>query len=247
MENLIMEIKNGLVNSIKRAVNKAAFDGVISFDEVPEIEIEVPRDKNFGDFSTNVAMRIASVLKKNPRHIAEAIAKYIDEEKVEKVDVAGPGFINFYLKRDWVYDVVPVILKEGPDYGRCDIGKGEKVQVEYVSANPTGPMHMGNARGGAIGDAIASVLEATGHDVTREFYINDAGNQIENFALSLEARYLELFGRPAQIPENGYHGEDIVERAKEFKDMFGDRYLDAPPEERRKALCDYALKKMCKS
>ncbi|SHF29199.1 arginyl-tRNA synthetase [Caldanaerobius fijiensis DSM 17918] len=243
MINIVMDIKNNLINSIKRAINKAAFDGVISFDEVPEIEIEVPKEKNFGDFSTNVAMRMASILKKNPRQIAQAIAKYIDDERTEKVDVAGPGFINFYLKKDWVYDVIPAILREGEDYGRSNIGKGEKVQVEYVSANPTGPMHMGNARGGAIGDSIASILEASGYNVTREFYINDAGNQIEKFALSLEARYLQLFGQPAEIPENGYHGEDIVERAKEFKDIYGDRYLNTSPEERRKALCDYALKK----
>lgn len=243
MINIVMDVKNSLVNAIKRAINEAAFDGVISFDEVPEIEIEVPKEKNFGDFSTNVAMRMASILKKNPRQIAQAIVKYIKEDNIEKVDVAGPGFINFYLKREWVYKVIPTILKEGENYGKSQIGKGEKVQVEYVSANPTGPMHMGNARGGAIGDSIASILEASGYNVTREFYINDAGNQIEKFALSLEARYLELFGQPAEIPENGYHGEDIIERAKEFKDLYGDRYLNVSPEERRKALCDYALKK----
>jgi arginyl-tRNA synthetase len=151
--------------------------------------------------------------------------------------------MNFYLNEDYKVEALKLIKRKGSDYGRVNIGNGKKVQVEFVSANPTGPMHMGNARGGALGDALSSILDYAGYDVTREFYINDAGNQIEKFGLSLEARYLELLGEHAEVPEGGYHGDDIIERAKEFLELYGDKYKDAAPEDRRRALVQYGLKK----
>jgi len=164
---------------------------------------------------------------------------------IDRVEAAGPGFINFFLTNAWLYDVLKVIQKEKENYGNLDIGRGQKVMVEFVSANPTGPLHMGNARGGALGDCIASVLEKAGYDVTREFYINDAGNQIEKFGISLEARYIQLLkGEDAvEFPEDGYHGEDIIDHMKAYIEENGDNLLYVDSEERRKTLVEYALPK----
>jgi arginyl-tRNA synthetase len=188
---------------------------------------------------------MAKSAKMSPRKIAEIIKDGLKLEgtMIEKVEIAGPGFMNFYLNDDYNVEALMLIKKKGIDYGRVNIGNGKKVQVEFVSANPTGPMHMGNARGGALGDALSSILDYAGYDVTREFYINDAGNQIEKFGLSLEARYLQLLGQDVEVPEGGYHGDDIIERAKEFLELYGDKYKDADPEDRRKALVQYGLKK----
>jgi arginyl-tRNA synthetase len=190
-------------------------------------------------------MIMAKQAKMSPKKIAEIIVSKMDTSNtfIEKIEVAGPGFINFFLNDKFLEETLKLVYKRGKDYGRVNIGKGKKVQVEFVSANPTGPMHMGNARGGALGDALASLLDYAGYDVTREFYINDAGNQIEKFGYSLEARYLQLLGIPAEVPEGGYHGEDIIDRAREFLEIYGDKYKDAPSEERRKALVEYGLKK----
>ncbi len=210
-----------------------------------EIEIEIPKEKAHGDFSVNTAMKLTKVLKTSPQNIAKALTESMnfDGTYVEKCCIAGPGFINFYLKSDWLYDGLKLIDKLGDDFGRIDIGKGKKVMVEFVSANPTGPMHMGNARGGALGDGIASVLEHAGYDVTREFYINDAGAQIEKFGKSLEARYLQIFkGEDAiAFPEDGYQGNDIKVHAKNYADLNGDILVDVSSEDRKKALVDYAL------
>ncbi len=191
-------------------------------------------------------MLLAKELRMPPRKIAETIAAEIPVDgDIEKVEVAGAGFINFYLSNNRLYEVIRGIESEGENYGRIDLGKGKKVMVEFVSANPTGPMHMGNARGGALGDCMASVLEYAGYDVTREFYVNDAGNQIEKFGKSLEARYIqELKGDDAiEFPEDGYHGEDIRDHAKAFIAIEGDKYLQTDSETRKKALVDYALEK----
>lgn len=210
------------------------------------IKLEVPKDKQHGDFACNIAMVLAKALKSAPRAIAEAIVSLIPTGgDIEKIEVAGAGFINFYLSSNWLYETMNQIEVQGENYGRIDLGKGKKVMVEFVSANPTGPMHMGNARGGALGDCLAAVLDFAGYEVTREFYINDAGNQIEKFGNSLNARYIqELKGVDAmEFPEDGYHGEDIINHAKAFIEIHGDKHLSVSEEERKQALVDYALEK----
>lgn len=247
MQNVVEKIKSEIKDIVRQALLKAAESGEISQVEVPDITVEIPREKEHGEFSTNIAMQVAKQLKKPPRQIAEIIIKNapLEGTYIEKTECAGPGFINFYLKNNWLYDTLKIIQSERENYGKLNIGNGKKVMVEFVSANPTGPLHMGNARGGALGDCIASVLEAAGYDVTREFYINDAGNQIEKFGISLEARYIQqLKGEDAiAFPEDGYHGEDITEHMKNFIAVHGDKLLNVDASDRRKELVDYALKK----
>ena len=233
-------VQGAVMDSLKESIKK----GEINITDIPEIMLEVPRQKEHGDLATNIAMLLSKQAKKPPRVIAETILKNIDIDNtyIKNIEIAGPGFINFKLKDDWLYEGLKIIQRERDNYGKCNIGNGKRIQVEFVSANPTGPMHIGNARGGAIGDILAEVLKWAGYDVEKEFYVNDAGNQIEKFGRSLEARYLQLFGIEAKIPEDGYQGEDIMEHAKRFKEINGDKYLNAKPDERRKALVDYALK-----
>ena len=210
---------------------------------MPQFIIEKPSDKKNGDFSSNIAMAGARAYHMAPRAIAETIVKNLDLKNtfIEKTEIAGPGFINFYFSDKYYNEILRDIVKSGDNYGRSDFGEGKKILVEFVSANPTGPMHIGNARGGAIGDCLASVLDAAGYYVQREFYVNDAGNQIEKFATSLEVRYLNLCGQNIEMPEDAYHGEDITVHAKNFYDINGDKYADTSSHERRKALVDYAL------
>ena len=236
--------------NIKETVRQqisALVDGAVSKSgfEMVAYSVETPKDKANGDFSVNAAMLLTRAAKKPPRAIAEELIKNMDCEGtyIEKIDVAGPGFINFYLKSDWLYDVMDIVEKMGSRYGSIDFGKGRKVMVEFISANPTGPMHMGNARGGALGDSMAAVLDFAGFDVTREFYLNDAGNQVEKFACSLEARYLQQCGIDVPFEEEWYQGADITERAKEFIAINGDKFVSSESEERKKALVDYALNK----
>jgi len=245
MNDVKAQMKEKLKKITVSALAKAVEEGALSLDGIPDFAIEVPQAREHGDFAANVAMMAARTAKMPPRKIAEIIKDRMDiaGTGVERVEVAGPGFINFYLSPTWAHGVIPVILSEKENYGRQDIGKGRKVQVEFVSANPTGPMHMGNARGAALGDALASVLEMVGYDVEREFYINDAGNQIENFGLSLEARYLELLGYESSIPEGGYHGEDIKDHMRELIEKEGDKFLSWDSAERRAYFVEYALKK----
>lgn len=209
------------------------------------IEIEIPKDKKNGDFSSNIAMKITKMVKKNPRETAELLLENFDlgDTYIDRCEIAGPGFINFYLKKDWMYDALKTVMKMGADYGRTDIGNGTKVVVEFVSANPTGPMHMGNARGGVIGDVLSNILKKAGYDVTKEFYINDAGAQIEKFGYSLEARYIQaLKGEDAvEFSPDWYQGDDIKEHAANYIEKYGDALLSEDSEERRKALVDYAL------
>jgi len=238
-------MKQKVEEALKLSLNKAMEANELPRIEIPPIFIDIPKEKQFGDFSTNIAMQLARQAKMPPVKIASIIINNLRLENsyIEKVECAGPGFINFYLKLDWLYYTLQVIQKERENYGKSEIGKGQKVMVEFVSANPTGPLHMGNARGGALGDCIANVLEASGYDVTREFYVNDAGNQIEKFGLSLEARYIQLLkGEDAiAFPEDGYHGEDIIEHAQKYIEMHGDKLLDMTAEERRAELVRYAL------
>ena len=244
-------IKLEIIGKIEDAFNKAVEEGALTpaednIDIRSMAKLEVPKDKSHGDFACNIAMVLAKQLRTAPRVIADAVVKNISVGgNIKEVTVAGAGFINFYLSPSWLYDTMGAIEEQGENYGKIDLGKGKKVMVEFVSANPTGPMHMGNARGGALGDCLASVLEYAGYDVTREFYVNDAGNQIEKFGKSLSARYIqELRGEDAvQFPEDGYQGDDIREHARAFIEIHGDKYLNTSEEERKQALVDYALEK----
>ncbi|MGN0443661.1 MAG: arginine--tRNA ligase [Acutalibacteraceae bacterium] len=245
MSKIVNEAKAQIKSIILEAVGKAVSDGKLSAEPMNDFNIEVPADRNNGDFSSNAAMANAKVFRLAPRKIADTMKEYMDigDTYFSKVEIAGPGFINFYLSDRFYADVLLDIRKCGDSYGRSDYGKGKKINVEFVSANPTGPMHMGNARGGALGDCLAAVLDYAGYEVSREFYVNDAGNQIEKFALSLDIRYQQIFkGEDAvELPEDSYHGADIIERAKEFADKYGDAYLEKDEKERRKALTEFAL------
>lgn len=246
IENSKNKIGQVVEDAFRKAVEKGTLVLAEEIDIASKIQLEVPKDEQHGDFACNIAMLLAKALRMPPRKIAEAIVEGIETgNEIERVEVAGAGFINFYLSNSRLYDVIREIEEKGSDYGRIEMGKGKKVMVEFVSANPTGPMHMGNARGGALGDCMASVLEYAGYDVTREFYVNDAGNQIEKFGKSLEARYIQqLKGEDAvEFPEDGYHGDDITEHAKAFIEIEGDKYLEASSEERKAALVEYALEK----
>lgn len=240
MTNQIQSVRNALIHAVEQAIQKGFPDL-----ELPEVLLEVPREKEKGDFATTVAMTMARAARMAPPKIAETILENLDlsETAAESVEIAGPGFINFRLGNRWLYDTVAAIEADGDAYGRTDGGKNQKVMVEFVSANPTGPMHMGNARGGVLGDCMAEVLDWTGHEVTREFYVNDAGAQIVKFGKSLEARYIQqLQGEDAiAFPEDGYQGEDITEHAKSYIKEYGDGLLALSSEERREKLVKYAL------
>ena len=245
MSKMVKEVENKLNEAIALAVEKATQSGDLPEAEMPKFIIEKPADKKNGDFSSNIAMAGARAYHQAPRMIAEAIVKNfsLDGGYIDRCEIAGPGFINFYLSDKYYSDVLKDIVASGDSYGRSDYGEGKKMLVEFVSANPTGPMHIGNARGGAIGDCLASVLDAAGYDVQREFYINDAGNQIEKFATSLEVRYLQECGRDVELPEDAYHGEDIIVHARNFYSEVGDKYAECDSQERRDALVAYALPK----
>ena len=245
MSKMVKEVENKLNEAIALAVEKATQSGDLPEAEMPKFIIEKPADKKNGDFSSNIAMAGARAFHGAPRMIAEAIVKNfsIDGGYIDRCEIAGPGFINFYLSDKYYSDVLKDIVSSGDNYGRSDYGEGKKMLVEFVSANPTGPMHIGNARGGAIGDCLASVLDAAGYDVQREFYINDAGNQIEKFATSLEVRYLQECGKDVELPEDAYHGEDITVHARNFYSEVGNKYAECDSQERRDALVAYALPK----
>lgn len=227
-----MDIKELLQKAIYQAAQQAIAEGVFSADELPKIVLEVPPKKDFGDFATNFAMQAAKAAKTNPRVIAEAIVNRLKETWLDKAVIAGPGFINFYLKSDWLYVMLADILAQGQRYGNNPSRAGERIQVEFVSANPTGPLHVGHGRGAAVGSALVNLLKAAGYDVASEFYINDAGNQIDNLAASVNARYEELLGRDIKFPENGYHGQDIVQTAQAIVAQDGDKHLSLSLEER---------------
>lgn len=247
MSVIVSNVRTQLFDIINKAVSDLVESGELPSGDIREYKTEVPADRQNGDFSANVAMVNSKVWSMPPRKSAELIAGKInlDGTYFEKVDVAGPGFMNFYLSDRYYSDILSDILEKGDNYGKSNYGDGEKVLVEFVSANPTGPMHMGNARGGALGDCLAAVLDFAGYDVSREFYINDAGNQIDKFGLSLDVRYRQHFlGEDAvELPEDSYHGDDIRVLAEEFAGEYGDKYLNESEDVRRKALVDYALPK----
>lgn len=245
MSLLVKETQKELREKILDALGRAVANGELPAEPLPAFNIEKPANSANGDFSSNIALAGAKAFKKAPRMIAQSIADNIDLEGTlfEKVEIAGPGFLNFYLSQRYYSEIVKDVITRGENYGASDFGKGKKVLVEFVSANPTGPMHIGNARGGAIGDCLAAVLEKAGYNVSREFYVNDAGNQIEKFATSLEVRYLQLYKDGIEMPEDAYKGADITEHAKNFAAEYGDKYVEAESGERRKALVDFALPK----
>ena len=242
--NIIEETQSALRQGVAVACAQAMAAGTLPEAELPDFVIETPKDEKNGDFSTNLAMQLTRILRQNPRKIAEAIVGGIDlPGLVERVEIAGPGFINFYLVPGWLNRVLPAIQEEDADYGKSNAGGGERVQVEFVSANPTGLLHMGNARGGALGDTLAAVLNEAGYVCDKEYYINDAGNQVENLGKSVEARYFELLGRDDyQIPEDGYHGKDIIATAQRLLDEKGESLVDLSEAERRELMKNYALK-----
>lgn len=245
MSKIVKETEKNLRNIITSAIEQTIKNGDLPNEETPDFIVEIPANKANGDYSSNVAMAGARVFKKAPRLIAESIVKNIDLSNTlfDRVEIAGAGFLNFFLSQKFYSEILRDVFACGEDYGKSDYGSGKKILVEFVSANPTGPMHIGNARGGAIGDCLASVLDWAGYDVSREFYVNDAGNQIEKFATSLEVRYLQHFKDDIEMPEDAYQGADITEHAENFIKEFDDKYVDVSSEERRNALVAYALPK----
>ncbi|QSX08153.1 arginine--tRNA ligase [Alkalibacter rhizosphaerae] len=245
MTYTLEKVQVQIIDEIQQSLKRCMEQGLLDLPELPVIELETPREKQFGDFSTNIAMQLPKITKKAPRFIAETIVGQFDKSntKVASVTIAGPGFINFTLEEDWIYGILQDVKHLGAGYGKTKLGAGKKANVEFISANPTGPMHMGNARGGAIGDGMSQVLSWAGYEVVKEFYINDAGNQIEKFGQSLEARYLQINGVEVEFPEDGYKGEDITIHMNEFTKKHKDKYVDYDSRERREVLIAYALEK----
>ncbi|KUP35159.1 arginine--tRNA ligase [Bacillus halotolerans] len=239
--NIAEQMKDVLKEEIKAAVLKA---GLAEESQIPNVILETPKDKTHGDYSTNMAMQLARIAKKAPRLIAEEIVASFDKGKasIEKLDIAGPGFINFYMNNQYLTKLIPSVLEAGDAYGETNIGNGERVQVEFVSANPTGDLHLGHARGAAVGDSLCNVLAKAGYDVSREYYINDAGNQINNLALSVEVRYFEALGLEKPMPEDGYRGEDIISIGKRLAEEYGDRFVNEEESERLAFFREYGLK-----
>ena len=247
MANRIQEAKDSVNEILQKAYQRAAEKGQLPAGARLSGTVEIPKDTANGDFAANHAMTGARALRMAPRKIAEALIENAELEGTwfASLEAAGPGFLNFRLADSWYADVLTSITGEGEDYGRLDEGKGKKVMVEFVSANPTGPMHMGNARGGVLGDALASVLDRDGYEVWREFYVNDAGNQIEKFASSIDARYQQLIlGEDAvEFPEDGYHGDDIKDLAAAFRAEKGEDWLTKPVAERHAAMAAFGLER----
>lgn len=240
--NLFGQITDTIKTALKTAALAARDSGALEFKRLPEFVVEVPREKGHGDLASNLALVLAREARKAPRQIAELIISHMDASGtwISRMETAGPGFLNFWLDSAWLWKVPALVEVEGNRWGSCRLGEGRRVQVEFVSANPTGLLHMGNARGAALGDTLSNILDAAGYKVTREFYVNDAGHQIENFALSLEARYLELTGQDVAFPDEGYRGEDLIDTVRAFRDAYGQAGLLTMDELRGKLLA-YAL------
>ena len=245
MINMVQNAKDQAAALAMAAYQAAVADGTLPQAEVKTAPVEIPKDTANGDFTTTFALAASKALRQPPRNIAQALLDHMDlaGSYFASAEIAGPGFLNFRLNDSWYAAVCEAVESEGAGYGTADHLKGQKIMVEFVSANPTGPMHMGNARGGVLGDTLASVLAACGADVTREFYVNDAGHQIDKFAHSIEARYLQIIrGEDAvPFPEDGYQGEDIKDLARAYYEKNGDKLLDVPEAERQEALAQFGL------
>lgn len=228
---ILQETEEKIKAALKAAIIKAQLAGEA---DIPPISLEKPKQKSHGDFATNIAMQLAKVAKKAPRQIADEIKKHLDvnEASIEEIDIAGPGFINIFMDNRYLTELVPSIIREDVRYGETDTGKGTNIQVEFVSANPTGDLHLGHARGAAFGDALCNILEAAGYDVEREYYINDAGSQIDNLALSVEARYMQALGQEWALPEDGYYANDIVRLGEKIVAEDGNKWAQTTEEER---------------
>ena len=239
--SVLVEVEETLKQAIKTAIVQSE---LVAEEAIPEIALEQPKDKSHGDFAANIAMQLARVAKMAPRQIAEKIVENIDHGKanIDKVEIAGPGFINFFMKQDFLLDIIPTVLEQGEEYGKTDAGKNKRIQVEFVSVNPTGDLHLGHARGAAFGDVLCNVFAAAGYDVEREYYINDAGNQIDQLAVSIETRYLEALGKEAEMPEDGYYGQDIVDIGKKLAKEYGEEWLQKDRDSRLAFFRDYGLK-----
>ena len=236
-----MEVKNKIIDAVKSAVDAAISEGTFkTADTLPEISLEVPPKKEFGDFSTNFAMQSAKIFHTAPKKIAEEIKSRISANWLDKIEIAGAGFMNFYLKPDVIYLELKNIYDSLENFGQLPNKKNVPIQIEYVSANPTGLLHVGHGRGAAAGSAIVNILRAAGYNIYSEYYINDAGNQMENLAKSVNARYLQHFGQNVEFPENGYHGADILDTTNRIIERDGDKYLNLPEDERLKILEDLA-------
>lgn len=237
--NAVEQVQQNIKQAIAEAVQKAGLT-----EEPVQVQLESPRDKANGDYATNVAMQLTRLAKKPPRAIAEAIVENLDTQSanIEKVEIAGPGFINIVIKKDYLNDVIKTVLEQGVEYGRSNAGNSQRVQVEFVSANPTGDLHLGHARGSSVGDSMCNILDLAGYDVSREYYINDAGNQINNLALSIEGRYFEALGKGESMPEDGYRGQDIIDIAAALVEEHGDKFLHMTEQERYKAFREHGLK-----
>jgi len=232
--------------TIKEEISKAIISaGIVESEQLPSIVLEVPKEKSHGDLATNAAMQLTKIAKKNPRELAQSIIDHLDKQAafIEEAVIAGPGFINFHMNKNYLYEVIQEVLTSGENYGRVKDGKGQKVEVEFVSANPTGSLHLGHARGAAVGDTLCNVLDFAGYEVTREYYINDAGKQIENLALSIEARYLQELGQEASMPEDGYYGEDIIGFAKKLVAEHGEALLKLEGKEKYEFYRSYGLER----
>lgn len=237
--NIVEQIQQKVITALEQAVVEAN----LTEEALPEVKLETPRHKENGDYATNIAMQLTKLAKKPPRAIADAIVEKIDKESasIEKIEVAGPGFINITLKKDYLQEVVYTVLDAGENYGRSNAGQNERIQVEFVSANPTGDLHLGHARGASVGDSLCNVLDFAGYDVEREYYINDAGNQIDNLARSVEARYFQALCEEREMPEDGYHGQDIIDIGKKLAEEYGDKYKQVSDEERYAFFRSYGL------
>ncbi|HJV45754.1 MAG TPA: arginine--tRNA ligase [Bacillota bacterium] len=240
--NIVETVKDAVIEEIKQAVVRA---GLAQYEQIPNFVLEIPKEKAHGDYATNIAMQLTKIARKAPRQIAEAMLEQFQADKVHvsKVEIAGPGFINFFMDNSYLTDIISQIIQSGVDYGRTTSGQGTNIQVEFVSANPTGSLHLGHARGAAVGDALCNVLDLAGYNVSREYYINDAGNQIANLAKSIEARYFQALGQDSSMPEDGYHGQDIVGFGQELAKEAGDRYVSMSEEERFQFFREYGLDK----
>ena len=245
MTNMMAAAQAQLREMLLAALGALVAEEKVPAEPIPTFKIEIPADKSHGDFAANIAMVSAKALRMPPRKIAEMLTESLNFTGTyfERVEIAGPGFINFFLRKTWFSDTVQAVLTDGDNYGKTNGGNGKRALVEFVSANPTGPMHVGNARGAALGDGISALLEWTGWDVEREFYVNDAGNQVEKFATSLEVRYLQQYQDGVEMPEDAYHGADIIEHAENFAQEHGDAFVNVDSKTRRDALVAYALPK----
>lgn len=243
MSYVVKKAEEQIYDIIKKSIAKAVEKGELPEGEIPVFKVEVPADRTHGDYSTNAAMVSARVFRTAPMKIAAALCENAELEGTyfNKIEAAGAGFINFTLDSSYYADILLDVEDKGSMYGHSDMGKGKSALVEFVSANPTGPMHIGNARGGAMGDCLAEILSWAGYHSEREFYVNDGGNQIEKFGLSLDVRYQQHFGADIEMPEDSYHGQDIIDHAVKFAEINGDKYMAATQEERRNALVEYAL------